>query len=200
MAYQRKIHHRDEHCLNCGYPIVGDYCAKCGQKAHLHKDSFWHMVVHFAGDYFHYDNKFWLTLKTLVLAPGQITLDYNSGKRARYLNPIQLYIFITTVFFILFYGLIPESEDIVHIRPESKAPPYTYTFQDTTENLATADTDTSDPKEQQLADSVLANNNAYMAGKSAGTQAARLLEGALTVHDYDSIQKQLPTHAKDGWL
>jgi hypothetical protein len=103
MPYERKIFHRDEKCLNCDYPIVGDFCGKCGQKAHIHKDSSWHMLLHFIADYFHYDNKFWRTIKILFSKPGQITIDYIKGKRARYLNPIQLYIFVTTVFFILFF-------------------------------------------------------------------------------------------------
>lgn len=102
MAFKRKIYHRDEKCLNCGYPIIGNYCGECGQKAHLHKDSLWHMIVHFVGDYFHYDNKFWTTIKTMFTKPGLITKEYIEGKRVKYLNPIQLYIFVTTVFFVFF--------------------------------------------------------------------------------------------------
>ncbi len=104
MAFQKKTYHKEENCLNCGYPLVGKYCGNCGQKAFLHKDSFVHMAIHFLGDYFHYDNKFWNTLKALMLKPGLVTTEFNEGKRAKYLGPIQLYIFITTVFFIFFFS------------------------------------------------------------------------------------------------
>ncbi len=105
MAFKEKVFHKEENCLNCGYPLIGKYCGQCGQKAFLHKDSFWHMAAHFASDYFHYDNKFWTTLNALFTKPGLATLEYIKGKRAKYLNPIQLYIFVTTVFFLFFFNL-----------------------------------------------------------------------------------------------
>ncbi|MBP9932053.1 MAG: DUF3667 domain-containing protein [Chitinophagaceae bacterium] len=104
MPYQRKIFHRDERCLNCDYPLVGNFCGHCGQKAHVHKHNFLHMVFHFFADYFHYDNKFWLTLKTLFLQPGKVTSEFNLGKRVKYLNPIQLYIFVTTICFLFIFN------------------------------------------------------------------------------------------------
>ncbi len=104
MAFKRKEYHKEENCLNCGFPLVGKFCGNCGQKAFLHKDSFLHMAGHFAADYFHYDGKFWKTLKTLFTKPGLATVEYNEGKRARYLNPIQLYIFVTTVFFLIAFS------------------------------------------------------------------------------------------------
>jgi hypothetical protein len=104
MPYQRKIFHRDERCLNCDYPLVGNFCGQCGQKAHVHKHNFLHMVFHFFADYFHYDNKFWLTLKTLFLKPGKVTSEFNAGKRVKYLNPIQLYIFVTTICFLFIFN------------------------------------------------------------------------------------------------
>jgi Protein of unknown function (DUF3667) len=93
--------HREEKCLNCDVPLIGSFCSHCGQKAFLHKDSFWHMLLHFIGDYFHYDGKFWRTLKAMFTKPGLITLDYINGKRAKFLNPFSFYIFATTIFFII---------------------------------------------------------------------------------------------------
>lgn len=104
MAFKRKEYHKEENCLNCGFPLIGKFCGNCGQKAFLHKDSFLHMTAHFAADYFHYDGKFWKTIKTLFTKPGLATVEYNEGKRARYLNPIQLYIFVTTVFFLIAFS------------------------------------------------------------------------------------------------
>ena len=105
MAFKRKDYHKEENCLNCGVPLIGKFCANCGQKAFFHKDKFWHMVAHFAGDYFHYDSKCWVTVKTLFTKPGLATLEYIQGKRAKFLNPIQLYFFVTTIFFLIMFSL-----------------------------------------------------------------------------------------------
>ena len=67
-----------------------------------HHEGFGHMLVHFVADYFHYDNKFWTTLRYLLFYPGKLTRMYLDGKRASFLNPIQLYIFVSAVFFIVF--------------------------------------------------------------------------------------------------
>jgi hypothetical protein len=93
-------------CLNCGHDISGKFCPECGQKTNLPHDSFGHMLVHFVSDYFHYDGKFWTTIKTLFTKPGQLTLEYIQGKRASYLQPVQLYIFVSAVFFLVFFQLI----------------------------------------------------------------------------------------------
>ena len=64
------------------------------------------MLVHFVSDYFHYDGKFWTTLKLLMFYPGKLSTMYLQGKRASYLKPVQLYIFISAVFFIVFYKIV----------------------------------------------------------------------------------------------
>lgn len=93
----------DKTCPNCSYTVSGNFCANCGQKTHLHRDSFFHMVTHFVSDYFHYDHKFCKTLKALLLRPGSLSVAYKEGKRSSFLNPIQLYILISAVTFLLFY-------------------------------------------------------------------------------------------------
>ena len=46
----------------------------------------------------------------MFLHPGQITRQYSEGKRARFLNPVQLYIFVTTIFFVLFFSFSHSNE------------------------------------------------------------------------------------------
>lgn len=96
----RKVH---EACENCQTPLKGPWCHSCGQKVLHHQDNFWHLILHFIADYFHYDGKFWNTFKTLFTHPGQATLHFLEGRRASYLPPVQLYIFSSAVFFILFF-------------------------------------------------------------------------------------------------
>ena len=100
-------HHSGQHaaCPNCGYQASGNYCAQCGQETHLHADSFRALIMHFAGHYFHYDSKFWKTMKTLYASPGKLTKEYWEGKRARAIPPVSLYIFLSAVYFIASFSI-----------------------------------------------------------------------------------------------
>jgi hypothetical protein len=99
-------------CPNCGYHAEKNYCAQCGQETHLHTETFWGLVGHFIGHYFHYDSKFWKTLKALWLHPGSLTHAYWDKQRMRYIPPVSLYIFISAVFFIAFFTLGVSDEDL----------------------------------------------------------------------------------------
>ncbi len=88
-------------CPNCSHQATGNYCAQCGQENHLHKETFWGLVMHFIGHYFHYDSKFWQTMKALLFSPGKLTIAYWNKQRMRYIAPVSLYIFISAVYFLL---------------------------------------------------------------------------------------------------
>ncbi len=91
---------RPPNCLNCGTPLVDDFCHHCGQKAHIHRTlgGLLHDIVH---GVLHLDGKFWNTLPKLVWKPGQLTRDYIEGKRARYISPIAFYLFTVVAMFAL---------------------------------------------------------------------------------------------------
>lgn len=96
---------KEEYCLNCQTALQGKFCQECGQKAFLHKENFFYLVYEFVADYFHFDGKFFKTLKKLFTQPGAITKEYMMGKRKTYLNPIQMYIFVSAIFFIVFSNI-----------------------------------------------------------------------------------------------
>jgi hypothetical protein len=99
-----KKHYRHEHdCLNCGAELQGKFCHNCGQENLQIKESFGHMVNHAVSDYFHFDQQFFHTLKPLLLKPGKLTIDYMAGRRAQYLHPVKMYIFISLVYFLLIF-------------------------------------------------------------------------------------------------
>lgn len=103
-------------CPNCGYHATYNYCAECGQETHLHKETFWGLVGHFIGHYFHYDSKFWKTMKLLWFHPGALTIAYAKKQRNRFIPPISLYIFISFVFFLSLSVV-----DKLHDKPMEKA-------------------------------------------------------------------------------
>jgi len=100
-----KKHYRTEsNCLNCGNTFTGHFCNNCGQENLELKEDFGHLMVHAVGDYFHFDEKFFHTLKPLLFQPGKLTVDYMAGKRTQYLHPIRMYIFISLLYFILLFS------------------------------------------------------------------------------------------------
>ncbi|MDO3625121.1 DUF3667 domain-containing protein [Mucilaginibacter sp. BT774] len=99
-----KKHYRHENnCLNCGTILEGHYCHNCGQENLELHESFGHLMNHTISDYFHFDHQFFHTLKPLLFKPGFLTIEYMSGRRAQYLHPVKMYIFISIVYFLLLF-------------------------------------------------------------------------------------------------
>ena len=93
---------KDKTCLNCGAEVAERYCTRCGQENVEPKESAWHLIVHFFNDITHFDGKFFNSMKYLLFRPGFLTAEYIIGRRARYLNPIRMYLFISAAFFLLY--------------------------------------------------------------------------------------------------
>jgi len=200
MAFKKKVFHKEENCLNCNYPLIGDYCAKCGQKAFLHKDSFWHMVIHFAGDYFHYNNKFWTTFKTLFTKPGLATLEYIDGKRAKYLNPIPLYIFSTSIYFLLAFAGMGDLDSALSDEETE------ITTKDSTIN-SSADSLINDLKsnsKDSLSDSTNEKNTLSLGSKNFNftynEKTGFTTPDYKSLREYDSAQNLLPEKDKASML
>ncbi len=94
-------HSHDSACLNCETPLVGSHCHNCGQVAHVHKTlgAFFHDLLH---GVFHFEGKTWRTLPLLAWNPGRLTREYVDGRRASYVSPIALFLFVVFLTFALF--------------------------------------------------------------------------------------------------
>lgn len=105
-----KIRH-DNNCLNCNAIVQGRFCGICGQENLEIKQSLGEIIRHFFEDITHFDGKFFASLRLLMFKPGLLSTEYRIGKRAKYLNPVRMYIFTSFVFFlILFTFKSPEEE------------------------------------------------------------------------------------------
>jgi len=62
------------------------------------------LVRHFLYDLFHFDGKFFDTLKYLVIRPGWVPRQFVAGKRQSFLDPIRMYLFTSAVFFLVFFA------------------------------------------------------------------------------------------------
>ena len=94
-------HTREGQCLNCGTALAGPHCHGCGQRAHVHRTigAFAHDLLH---GVLHFEGKTWRTLPLLAWRPGQLTREYIDGKRARYVSPIALFLFVVFLSFAAF--------------------------------------------------------------------------------------------------
>ena len=108
-----KKHYRHENdCLNCGAELQGHFCHVCGQENLQIKENFGHLMGHAISDYFHFDEKFFHTLKPLLFQPGKLTVEYMAGKRTQYLHPIRVYIFISLIYFLLLFSNQAEQREV----------------------------------------------------------------------------------------
>lgn len=94
-------HTHETACLNCGTVLVGRHCHGCGQAAHVHRTlgAFFHDLLH---GVFHFEGKTWRTLPLLAWRPGILTREYVDGRRASYVSPIALFLFVVFLTFAVF--------------------------------------------------------------------------------------------------
>ena len=89
-------------CANCETPLVGDYCHACGQRAPRPDDltvrRLGASIVHELVDV---DSRLLTTLRTLVLRPGQLTVDFLEGRRGRYFSPFKIFLIVTALYFVV---------------------------------------------------------------------------------------------------
>lgn len=156
--------------MNCGAQVAGRFCQVCGQENVDTKETFWHLVTHFFNDVTHYDNKFFSTIKLLLLKPGLLTAEYTRGRRAAYLHPIRMYVFTSAFFFLLYFTFF--NTPSTSKREETNA---------TVERLATAEAEYDRLLEMKL----LTRNSAT---KQAIDQALLKYESKIALLN-DSIKK-----------
>lgn len=89
-----------EGCANCGAPLTGPFCARCGQEARERVLSLRQLLSEFVDAIVGIDSRLVRTLWPLVRRPGHLTNEYVAGRRARYVAPLRLYLVAS---FLLFF-------------------------------------------------------------------------------------------------
>lgn len=98
-------------CQNCETTFVGNYCPQCGQSKLDYDRPFRFIIADFAGNMFAFDTRLWTSLKTILFRPGQLALDYISGKRIRYMPPLRLYLFISFLYMLQLNYMASDTSD-----------------------------------------------------------------------------------------
>jgi hypothetical protein len=95
------VEHDEEtgNCHNCGAAVSYHYCSLCGQETRLHVASASEFIHEFVGHYVALEGKLWTTVHKLLFRPGFLTAEYIAGRRARYVQPLRVYITFSILFF-----------------------------------------------------------------------------------------------------
>jgi len=110
-------------CPNCATPMIGPFCALCGQPLNTHRRSLGHLLHEFVKDVASFDSRILRTAKALLIQPGELPRAFREGRTQRYVPAVRLYFFVSLLFFlflsatgiaILQFGFVVDSYRLVH--------------------------------------------------------------------------------------
>jgi hypothetical protein len=185
---------KEQTCLNCGTTITGRYCPDCGQENVEPKETAWHLIVHFFNDVTHFDGKFFTSIKYLLTKPGFLTEEYVKGRRASYLNPIRMYLFISAVFFLLLMSVFKNDSNLVKVEEEDKPRDTTVVRRALTGVARSLDSLDARLEREENDEKIRLNvgdENINITKKSDWYE---------TVREYDSAQHALPKGERDNFI
>lgn len=87
-------------CPNCRNPLIGPYCAVCGQPLNTHRRSLRHLIGDFIKDIASFDSRILRTARALLLRPGELPTAFREGRTQPYVPAVRLYLFVTLLFFL----------------------------------------------------------------------------------------------------
>jgi len=86
-------------CPNCGARHHGRFCPACGQNDRDYLRSPFAVVGQVLAETFGAHSRLWRTVRTLLLYPGLLSLEFSRNRRAQYLSPFRLYVVASVLFF-----------------------------------------------------------------------------------------------------
>jgi len=88
-------------CPNCGKPMIGAFCAVCGQPHDINRRSVWGLIKVLVEDIASFDSRIMRTSWALVARPGELASAFREGRTQRYLPALRLYLFVSLIFFLV---------------------------------------------------------------------------------------------------
>ncbi len=177
----KKLSHLPERsekiCLNCNAILEGRFCHVCGQENVEPRETFWKMLTHFVFDLFHFDGKFFSTLKFLLFKPGFLSQEHLKGRRADYLHPIRMYVFTSGFFFLISFNFFQNKQSIININQ-------------TTSRTVANDIEELNAKKMQLGKSKVGLNKLFSKKQSDSLQAIiNQIDSDILILKLDSTKK-----------
>jgi hypothetical protein len=196
---------KDKECLNCGAEVDERFCPHCGQENVEPHDSFWHMLTHFVFDIFHFDSKFFSSVKLLLTNPGFLPAAYISGKRASYLNPVKMYVFTSAIFFLIFFTFFANTGNFDFRIGDSLTKEQRDAYLSDVKKKLAEEPGNSNLQRliNELEDSaskITKDDVVYITGLKDTAGSRNTLLSYRSVAHYDSVQQQLGPDEKDNWF
>ena len=88
-------------CTNCRAPLIGPYCAACGQPIDTHRRSLFVLMHDFVKDVASFDSRILRTARALLFRPGELPLAFREGRTQPYVPAVRLYLFVSLAFFVI---------------------------------------------------------------------------------------------------
>ncbi|QDO95046.1 DUF3667 domain-containing protein [Formosa sediminum] len=106
-------------CKNCDFSFdeAFKYCPNCGQNYHDEltvNDIFKNTI----NNYFSVDARFFKSFFPLLFKPGFLAIQFVEGRRLKYLNPAQFYLFASVLFFFLYSFQVKKHEQRIDAEVE----------------------------------------------------------------------------------
>jgi hypothetical protein len=110
-------------CPNCRAPMIGAYCAVCGQERDTHRRSVWHLIGDLVEDIVSFDSRILRTGMALMAEPGELAMAFREGRPHGYVPALRLYFFVSLIFFVILsasglaimqFQVVATPEKIVH--------------------------------------------------------------------------------------
>jgi hypothetical protein len=88
-------------CQNCGAPLLGPHCYRCGQPVTGLVRHFTSIIGDFLDTVLNIDTRVFRTLWPLFAKPAYLSCEYFAGRRVRYVSPVRLFVFLSIVTFFV---------------------------------------------------------------------------------------------------
>lgn len=195
--------------------MQGRYCHVCGQENTEPHESFGALIQHFVFDLFHFDGKFFESVKYLLFKPGFLTKEYMRGRRLAYLNPIRMYIFTSAIFFLIIFNFFTKgvTEEFEKGRQKELAVKAAEAALLKEKDPAKIDSlkriiNVADSSLRELNEAGFIQDDAINSNTKINRDTLKRNVPRLRTTDdipesvayYDSVQKSLPKSAQDGFV
>ena len=99
-------------CITCGLEHQHKFCPNCGEPRLTKKITFSSIIEDTFSSVINMDRGILFNIKSLIVHPKKITLDYVSGKRKGVLNPISFLVLSITLYLIILNYIHPPKKAI----------------------------------------------------------------------------------------
>jgi hypothetical protein len=118
-------------CLNCGSTLVEAFCARCGQRNVDVRIPARDLALDAVEDGLSLDSRVARTVAPFLFLPGFLTVEWTSGRRARFSSPLRLYLLTSFVFFLasglagdgnpIRFDVTPDASELEQVQAELDA-------------------------------------------------------------------------------